>query len=191
MPMSEINLVPRKFEDLCSLGYSFFTCSLPSWPQLSQFSCLVVKFIGECGKDTSNPRSGYDDFICAITKGAIRAWKPVALVLDLRELKYEWGDEMSFPFEMCQRMHLLPSPQIALRAIFEVYPKLREPDLEKSKDSLLKLPFSVIVSDKNRDGLTSLFRQELKTDPEAFLFEKLEEAVDAVDCRLQVNFKKL
>src|SRR6266550_5869970 len=94
MSLSEIKLTPRKFEDLCSLEYALATCAMISWPYMEQMECLVVHFSGECGNGSRNNRTGYAEFMSAIIKAAVEAWKPVALILDLRQLKYEWGDEM-------------------------------------------------------------------------------------------------
>lgn len=189
MPSSEVKLTPCKFEDLCSLEYALFTCPLVSWPEFSEMKCLVVRFEGECGKGTSNTGQGFASFMSAIITAAIEAWEPVALILDLRELKYDWGDEMSAPFDL--HKYLFPE-QLALRSIFGNYAELKQPDLEQLGIDPLDLPFSVVVSEKNRTGLTSLVELELrvKKDPTTLLFERLEEAVAAVDQQAQAIFKK-
>jgi hypothetical protein len=149
--------------------------------------CLVVEFSGECGQGTKNSGSGYEAFMSAIIKAAVEAWKPVALILDLRRLKYEWGDEMSQPFNACDSFQ--PGP-LSLRSIFKVYPDLVESELSKMTKESLAFPLAVVVSEINRTGLTSLVRQELSKDPNDLLFENLEDALTAVDRQAQRIFKK-
>ena len=43
------------------------------------------------------------------------------------------------------------------------------------------LPLAIVVSDLNREGLTSLVKEELLEDPKHWLFESLEDALNAVD----------
>jgi hypothetical protein len=55
---------------------------------------------------------------------------------------------------------------------------------------------AVVVSELNRTGLTSLVKEELprelgkEMNPGDFLFETLEDALEAVDRRLQKIFQK-
>lgn len=125
--------------------------------------------------------------MCGIIKGAMEAWKPVAVVLDLRDLKYEWGDEMSAPLGACG--FFAPS-EMLLRSIFEVYPELVHSDLKKLEEEHWDFPLSVVVSEKNKTGLTSLVTSEIGKKPGTLLFETLEEAVASVDLQLQKIFKK-
>lgn len=196
MQTKEIKLTPRKFEDLSSLKYSMFTCPLITWPD-GGMQCLVIQFRGECGKSTENNGSGYELFMSTIIKAAMTAWQPVALVLDLRQLKYVWGDEMSIPFHT----HRTFEPrELLMGSIFGEYPKLVKGDLEEldkiAKDELA-LPMAAVVSELNRTGLTSLVKEELSRDfgkemnPEDILFETLEDALASVDQRLQKIFQKL
>ena len=187
MNLSEIQLTPRKFEYLCSLEYSLATCAMISWPQREQMECLVVEFSGECGKGTCNSRTGYAEFMSAIVKAAVEAWKPVALILDLRQLKYEWGDEMNGLFYACDSFQ--PGP-LTLRSIFGVYPDLAESELSKMTKESLSFPTAVIVSELNRTGMTSLVKDEMGKSPDDLLFETLEDALAAVDRQAQRIFKK-
>ena len=53
---------------------------------------LVVKFTGTY-RDGSTGNADAE-FMRGITKTAIGLWQPASVVLDLSELKYEWGDQM-------------------------------------------------------------------------------------------------
>ncbi len=187
----EIKLTPRKFEDLSSLKYSLFTCPLITWPDKQDMVCLVVEFRGECGQGTQN--YDYAGFMSAIIKAAVEAWEPVALIMDLRQLKYRWGDEMTKPFRACAPFQ---AGSTMLRSIFGSYPNLVESDLKKITNESLAFPMAVVVSELNRTGLTSLVKDELRRElgkemnPSDFLFETLEDALAAVDRRLQKIFQK-
>ena len=160
---------------------------------MQSVSCLVVEFRGECGKGTQNECHGYAEFMSAIIKAAVEAWSPVALIMDLRQLKYCWGDEMTKPFHACVPFH---AGSTMLRSIFGEYPNLVESDLNKIPNESLAFPMAVVVSELNRTGLTSLVKDELRRElgkemnPSDFLFETLEDALAAVDRRLQKIFQK-
>jgi len=48
----------------------------------------------------------------------------------------------------------------------------------------LRIPVAVIRSDLNREGLTSLVRDEMDENPQEWLHESLEDAVTAIDRKL-------
>ncbi len=97
-------------------------------------------------------------FMTAIIKAALAAWDSVALILDLRAMVYEWGD-------------LIGS------AVFA------------GADKYLDAPFptSIVISDRNREGMTSFMRDEMGQDPQKWLFDSLEEALRAVEEQLQTQ----
>jgi hypothetical protein len=158
-----------------------------SWPQFEPLKCIVIKFAGECGKGTSNRGGGFASFMSAMIKAAIEAWRPMALVLDLRALKYEWGDEMSGPL---RPPAFLEAPGLLLRSIFQEYPELIRSNLDELTKNPPQLPFSIVVSEKNKEGLTSLVRCEMGKAPNSLLFENIEAALMAVDRQAQQIFKK-
>jgi hypothetical protein len=45
-------------------------------------------------------------FMCGLTEIALEIWRPAALVLDLSELQYDWGDEMDLVLSVGQRQHV-------------------------------------------------------------------------------------
>jgi hypothetical protein len=55
---------------------------------------LVIRFFGRY-RDGAH---GEPDarFMCACIAAGIAAWQPYSIVLDLRQLLYEWGDEFAF-----------------------------------------------------------------------------------------------
>lgn len=80
--------------------------------------------------------------------------QPTALILDLRELKYTWGDEMA------QMLSVV------------------------SSWSGGDFPIAIIISDLNREGLTSLVREELFLDPAEWLSNSVDEAVALLRSKL-------
>ncbi|HEY3320970.1 MAG TPA: hypothetical protein VGP72_10935 [Planctomycetota bacterium] len=105
---------------------------------------LVIAFDGE-----ASPSFAYMDAMIAAGKAG---WDPVALLLDLRKLRYEWGDEMG-------------------RTLSDA----------KASGFERQLPLAVVVSELNRAGLTSLIRDELFGKPEQWLCDSLEAALAMLD----------
>jgi len=99
---------------------------------------------------------GNDDaiFMAAIIKAGLEAWGHSALIIDLRMMSYVWGDMIG--------QALTAGHGRYINAVF---------------------PTGVIVSDRNREGLTSFVRQELDEDPAKWLFESLADALRAVEER--------
>lgn len=136
-----MKIIPLDFADLSEAKVFFASCPLPSLPD---DEVLIVGFEGEAGN--SHEHCGTFTFMRAMITAGVVAWDPTAVVLDLRRLAYEWGDDM-----------------------------LRVLDVEGDA------PVAVVVSDLNREGLTSLVEEEIPGRPEDWLFESIEEAVAAVD----------
>jgi hypothetical protein len=90
--------------------------------------------------------------MAAIIKAGLEAWGHGALIIDLRMMSYVWGDMIG--------QALTAGHGRYINAVF---------------------PTAVTVSDRNREGLISFVRQELDEDPKKWLFESLEDALDAVD----------
>jgi len=84
-----MNLSEHSFEQLSDIQYRVFTTKLGG--KISP-SALVLEFVGRYGHGSG----GNDDatFMRAITLSAISAWDAGAVLFDLRELDYEWGDEI-------------------------------------------------------------------------------------------------
>jgi hypothetical protein len=137
-----MDITPRSFADLSAADVTFGSCPLPS---KHYCEALVVAFAGEAGN--SHECCGTFAFMKAMIAAGVAAWEPVAVVLDLRRLTYEWGDNM-----------------LDVLSIVD--------------DSR---PLAIVVSDLNREGLTSLVAQEMLAQPGDWLFESVEGAVAATD----------
>jgi len=174
-----IQLTPRKFEDLSALDYSIFTCPLTEW---SYKICLIIEFKGECGLGCKSNSDA--TFMTAIVKAACEAWGASALILDLRELKYEWGDQMTRVLDACGSFDT--NRLLLMSALGE---ELAAPDVTKIPRAHLAFPTACIVSDLNRAGLTSLVKQEMGMSPDELLFQSVEAAVIAVESKLLRIFK--
>jgi hypothetical protein len=100
---------------------------------------------------------GSDDakFMTAIIKAALAAWKPLGLVIDLSQMQYEWGDLIAKAID-AGAGHYIDRP----------------------------FPTTIVVSDLNREGLTSLIREEMGGNPKEWLFESLEAAIQTIEKRV-------
>lgn len=97
----------------------------------------------------------------AMVRAGYEGFPPDALVIDCSDLKYEWGDEMTGVLCVGQDYYVNA-----------------------------EFPTTVVVSDRCRDGLTSLVRDELDKDPKQWLFESLREAIDAAQAKYQLILNK-
>jgi hypothetical protein len=104
---------------------------------------LIIAFSGRA--DNEDEYCDAFDVMPAVIHAAVSHWSPRVVVLDLRELEYQWGDWMT---------------QTLIAA---------EP-----------LPTAVVISDRNRTGLTSLVSHEMFYHPPDWLYETLEDALAAV-----------
>lgn len=96
----------------------------------------------------------------AMVKAGLEAFDSLALVLDFECLGYEWGDMMGNVIAAGAGRYLNA-----------------------------EFPTAVIVSDKNRKGLTSLVEKEMGRNSAEWLFESLDQAIDAVDRKKRKVFK--
>src|ERR1700747_1694426 len=84
---SVMDLSERRFDELIRLQYRIFTFPLGG---KHHAKALVLKFSGVYGIGSEG--NGDADFMLAITRAATSVWHCHAVVFDLRELAYEWGD---------------------------------------------------------------------------------------------------
>src|SRR5262245_54238114 len=82
-----MELAERRFDELSSLQYRIFTCALGG---KHNPTAIVLKFSGVYGIGSAG--NGDADFMRVITQAALSAWHSHAVVFDLRELTYEWGN---------------------------------------------------------------------------------------------------
>ena len=89
------------FSDLSKAKYTFSICSLPYFPNSR---CLVVAFSGIAAN--SREYFGTFAFMRAILAAGLAGWVPKAVVVDLRELEYAWGDGMISVVDAAQNYYL-------------------------------------------------------------------------------------
>ena len=96
-----MKLVRVSFEDENRIDCEFF---LETTGKNRYWYTLIAKFRGRY-RDGS---AGAPDaaLIRGLTHTAIEVWRPAAVVLDLSELHYEWGDEMDLLFDVGADQHV-------------------------------------------------------------------------------------
>ena len=143
-----MQLTERKLEELSSsLKYKIYTCP---FEKQSQLEAIVVAFYGKYGFGSAG--NGDATFMTAIIMAALAGWEPSGLVIDLRQMKYEWGD-------------------LIVKAI----------DAGANRYINAPFPTAIVISDLNREGLTSLVSDEMDEEPSKWLFESLETAMREVE----------
>lgn len=157
-----MELTRRKFEDFSNIKVSFFTGLLNSRVSPTHDDVLVIAFESRENVDRKDVR-----FMNAMKIAAANVWRPTAIVLDLVNLRYVWGDDLQLLFQ-----NPYPPPATLLQQIFEGDPKEQ-------------FPIVAVASSHNREGLTSLVRKEIGLDPAKVLFESLDEAVSAIEAVLK------
>ncbi len=91
LPMDEIRLTPVTLAELSGIRHETFTSEVPPF-EVPEF--LVVQYFGVY-RDGSAGR-GDALYIVATATAARSAWYSRCTVLDFRELRYSWGDEMEW-----------------------------------------------------------------------------------------------
>jgi len=142
-----MNLKPLDIRRDVSIDHAYFETSLPSPPHLE---ILVVRFLGTSGFGCANDSDAI--YMDAMIRAGIAAFDSVGVILDLREMGYEWGDMMLCPFAAGSRYYV---------------------------DS--DLPVVAVVSDRNRKGLKSLMADEAGIDPKTVLFDTMDAALAHLD----------
>jgi hypothetical protein len=137
-------------EELSDLTYEIYTCP---FEKHSYGEALIVSFKGVYGYGSQG--NGDAVFMEAIIKAALTAFEPLGLIIDLREMQYEWGDLIVRAFGAGDSQYVnAPFPTVA------------------------------IMSDLNREGLTSLVLEEIGEEPSELLYESLEEAMPALEAQI-------
>ncbi|MFO0926306.1 MAG: hypothetical protein U0736_04605 [Gemmataceae bacterium] len=87
--MSAMQFRPVRVEDETSVQCQF---QLESTGQNRFTSVLIARFSG----DYKDGAAGHPDavYMAGMLRMGIEMWGPAAVVLDLTDLRYEWGDEM-------------------------------------------------------------------------------------------------
>ena len=116
-----MQLTEHRFEDLSDIEYRLYTCDITV---NRRASAMVIAFSGTFGEGSAGNNDGV--FMRMITHSALSVWRVQAVVFDLRELDYNWGDK-----------------------IFEVFGNGIEPS------GVENLPFATVISDRCRPGFAS------------------------------------
>lgn len=98
-----------RMEDLSKLEYSVRIGKVSAE---SYRSIMILSFKGEYGfgsRGNSDAR-----YMSAIGKAVLDAWAPWGLVIDLSELKYEWGDELDRVFDIGSELARIKPFPVAL-----------------------------------------------------------------------------
>ncbi len=154
--MNDIDWVSCSLEDSL-LRCEYFQGILPN----SRHAVLKIRLIGELG---SYRQSGSFDVASAHILAGLEAWQPWALVLDLQDLKYEWGDEMEGVLTAAHRWY---EPVQPMRQVF-AGGRLSQ-----------GFPTAVIMSTSNQEGLTSLLKASPKID--VVLCTSTQQALESLD----------
>jgi len=150
-----VNLTRRTFEEGSRVEVAFYTAELRLDPPRN---VLVITF-----KSEENVK--YKDlvFMNAMKLAGAEIWHSAGIILDLRELRYLYGDWMD-----CLFRSPFPEVSITLRKIFGEEPEGG-------------FPIVAVVSELNSAGLISLVEKEMFKEPAKFLFNSVEEAAAAVE----------
>lgn len=151
-----MKLKPLDIRSDVSIDHAYFETSLPTPPHLE---VLVVRFAGTSGFGCANNSDAI--YMDAMIRAGIAAFDSVGVILDLREMVYEWGDMMLCPFGAGSRYYV---------------------------DS--DLPIVAVVSDVNRKGLTSLMADEANVDPTTVLFDTMDAALDRLNVLYNASIAK-
>lgn len=154
-----MEITPQSFEAYSGVQVSFYTAKPTFRPKL--YDVLLIIAFSSQHQVESNDLS----FMNAMKLAGAELWRPSAIILDLRELHYVWGDTMAYLFQN-------PYPPPSSEA-------------QKILGGGWVCPVLAIVSDACREGLTSLVQQEMLKDPSKLLFNSLEEAAAAVAVELK------
>ena len=104
--LSSMDPSPLHFRNNVSVDHSFSETRFAEHPHRR---VLVAKFSGVSGHGCAN--NGDAKYMSAMTTAAIFLWSPSAVLFDLRELEYEWGDLMAEVLDI-PACHRLPATAI-------------------------------------------------------------------------------
>lgn len=149
-----MNLTKHRFEELSDLRVEISTCPFIGD---TRSEALIVSFQGEYGVGSGGNNDAR--FMSAMVTAALRAWWCRGLILDLREMRYEWGNAL-------------------LEAV----------DAGKVRYTFAPFPTALVTSALNHQALEGLMRCEQQS-PGEWLFSSMEEALAAVEAKEEANQK--
>lgn len=142
MNLRELRIAPEN-----EIAFETYIVDLPSLPG---GEALVMKFIGTYGYGAGG--NGDARYMVAMTRAAIEFCEPDALIFDLSELRYEWGD--------------------MLEAVFSIGYELW---------GVEHVPHAAVVSDLCEPSVRSLLSDGMLLEELDFLQHDLEGALNHVD----------
>ncbi len=156
-----MNLTEHTFEELSALKYRIYTTSLPNVPSRE---VLIVAFEGEYGFGCKGNSDA--EYINATITAAEAVWQTSFFVLDYRAMSYEWGDMLPLDWGL---KPVTPEADKLLRGL----------------GSIQKCS-AVLVSERNREGISSLINAEEIYGSRAgsgipWLFKELDAALAAFE----------
>ncbi len=96
-----MQLQPVSFDKETDIRYEF---RLETTGKNRFWYTLIAKFSGTYRPGSAGAPDAH--FICGIAHTGIAMWHPAALILDLRELSYTWGDEMDMVLDAGSDHHV-------------------------------------------------------------------------------------
>lgn len=157
--LDKLNLQEVKLTDVSDIQYRYL---IADSRELPHSPVLVVEFTGECGFGCNSNEDAC--FMHGMIAAAFKIWEPACCILDLRGLRYEWGDMMIVLFD---------APHDFIRLDVKTF----------------EYPVAAVVSDLNREGLTSLVTDEMFEDPKNVLFDTIELAYERVIAIADKSYK--
>lgn len=116
-----MQLHEHRFDELSDIQYRIFTCDISDERTAT---AMVLRFTGSYGHGSAGNNDGH--FMRTVTLSAVSLWMVDAVVFDLRELDYEWGN-----------------------TIWGMYGRSIDPS------GIEDLPFATVVSERCRAGFES------------------------------------
>ncbi len=82
-----MELIEHRFDSLSDIKYRIFTCDISG---KRSATAIVLRFSGTYGYGSLGNGDGH--FMRTVTLSALSLWSVEAIVFDMRELHYKWGD---------------------------------------------------------------------------------------------------
>ena len=157
-----MKLIKRRFEELGTVKYTIHT--IPLGAKMDGDHILVVGFEGDFGVGCSGNDNG--DYMAMIVKSACMSWPARGVILDFRKLNYVWGDMLDAS---------IFAPYHPTKIFVDEVSRLAA-EKKGAKYSQKKFPTAILVSDKCREGVSSLLGEK----PTVPLFDSLDEAFRSI-----------
>jgi hypothetical protein len=147
--MEKLKLEKLRLEDLSSIKIDFY---MGVSKTVDYLDIMVIKYSGVYGFGSAGNSDAA--FMYAMGKAALAAWEPSAVILDLSDLEYEWGDMLIMVLDIGG---------------------------DQYRDAIF--PTALVVGPKCEEAVRSLLALE-GLDAEEWIFTDLEKAWDCIDLKL-------